>query len=263
VKLSFIGHSMGAYVVTGVVRILADVFDHGHVDATADIASPKIGHAFELARLVLVSPDIPAEALIANRANFLQNSLRRFKEAYLFSNEGDEVLRQISTTANYFSFPTNSNKFGFRLGNISILGTPPGISTDFSLKYLQLGENTLDDLYNELASIGKIQLQTKFPRFFSYFDCTDCIENGKGVLSLATNPKKRIGRFGHFWLLILYLYDPQKYNVHGGYFKSPFLSQLIYRLACIGYVKTEAAYGGRDKLSDECLKHQVRAILNW
>ncbi len=265
VKLSFIAHSMGAYVVTSVVRILSDVFDHGtgNSDSNADaVPSPNIGRALELARLVLVSPDIPAEALIANRANFLQHSLRRFKEAYLFSNEGDEVLRQISTTANYFSFPTNCNKFGYRLGSISLLGTPLGISTDFSLKYLQLGQNTLDDLYNELAIIGNIQLQTMFPRFFSYFDCTNCIENGKGVLTLATDPKKRIGPFGHFWLLILYLYNPQKYNVHGGYFQSDFLRQLIYRLACIGYVKTELAYGGKDKLSDECLKHQVRALLN-
>jgi hypothetical protein len=61
-------------------------------------------------RFVLASPDISAEALLSNRANFLASSLRRFREAYLFSNEGDEVLRQISTTANYFSFPTKSWK---------------------------------------------------------------------------------------------------------------------------------------------------------
>jgi pimeloyl-ACP methyl ester carboxylesterase len=77
VKLSFIGHSMGAYVVTSVVRILSDVFDQGSGSpdptATAERPSPNIGHALELARLVLVSPDIPAEAFIANRANFLQN----------------------------------------------------------------------------------------------------------------------------------------------------------------------------------------------
>jgi hypothetical protein len=266
VKLSFIGHSMGAYVVTSVVRILSDVFDQGSgspgPNATAEKLPPNIGHAFELARLILVSPDIPAEALISGRANFLQSSLQRFDEAYLFSNEGDEVLRLISTTANYFSFPTNSNKFGFRLGNISLFGISPGISTNFNLGYLQLGKNTFADLYNELASIGNSQLQTTFPQSFSYFDCTNCIENGKGVLTLANDPTKRIGPFGHFWLLILYLYNPQKYNVHGGYFQSNFLRQLIYRLACIGYKETEIAYGGHTQLSTECLKHEVRAILN-
>jgi hypothetical protein len=267
VKLSFIGHSMGAYVVTSVVRILSDVFDYETgspgLNATAEKRSPNyIGRFFELARLVLVSPDIPAEALIANRANFLQNSLKRFEEAYLFSNEGDEVLRQISTTANYFSFPTKSKKFGFRLGNISLPRIPLGISSDFSLKHLQLGQNTLDDLYNDWNVSVASYCRQNFLDFFSYFDCTNCIEKGKGVLTLAKNPTKPMSPFDHFWLLILYLYHPQEHNVHRGYFKSEFLRQLIYRLACIGYEKTEAAYGGRDKLSDECVKHQVRALLN-
>jgi len=47
--------------------------------------------------------------------------LSRFDEAYLFSNEGDEVLRQISTLANYFVFPAKSKNHGFRLGNVEIL----------------------------------------------------------------------------------------------------------------------------------------------
>ena len=130
VALSFLGHSMGAYVVTNAVRILSDVFlasslrgglNEGVVghstpatpgqatqasaqSAPLTFVSPEIGNVFRLSRLVLVSPDIPAETLISNRANYLASSLRRFKEAYLFSNGEDEVLRQISALANYFGF---------------------------------------------------------------------------------------------------------------------------------------------------------------
>jgi len=87
VKLSFIGHSMGGFVVTNVVRILSDVFsppqdprrtepdyisvdqfaaekgyerDQGSLNAgnAGKVSTPEIGKAFILARLVLVSPDI-------------------------------------------------------------------------------------------------------------------------------------------------------------------------------------------------------------
>lgn len=125
IKLSFIGHSMGAFVVTNAVRILSDVFDSKSVGtiSTADPKkepSPDVGNVFCLSRLVLVSPDIPAETIISGRANFLQSSLRRFEEAYLFSNEGDMALRLASTAANYFSYPSRTQDGGYRLGNVTI-----------------------------------------------------------------------------------------------------------------------------------------------
>ena len=133
VQLSFIGHSMGGFVVTNTIRVLSDVFlkpvqnlsDYGaHAPAPP---SPNIGNVFCLKRFVLASPDIPAEALLSNRGNFLASALARFDEAYLFSNEGDEVLRQISTLANYFVFPTKSRNYGFRLGNVEILSSNFGL----------------------------------------------------------------------------------------------------------------------------------------
>jgi hypothetical protein len=125
IKLSFIGHSMGAFVVTNAVRILSDVFDAssiGSIDTTIPDKNPSssIGHVFSLGRLVLVSPDIPAETIISGRANFLQSSLRRFEESYLFSNEGDMALRLASTAANYFSYPTKTQDGGYRLGNVAV-----------------------------------------------------------------------------------------------------------------------------------------------
>jgi hypothetical protein len=266
VNLSFIGHSMGAFVVTSVVRILSDVFDAdsmreslNSVDASP---SPNIGHAFQLARLVLVSPDIPAEALIASRANFLSASLKRFEEAFLFSNEGDEVLRQISTTANYFSFPTKSSKFGYRLGNIRLL-TPPGITRGVELKYLQIGQLTLEDIYKKIATVSSGHLRKDLPEKFSYFDCTESVENGRGVLTLAKPGRiNKMCLCDHFWLLLLYLVRPRRFDVHGGYFRSDFLSKLIYRLACLGLTETEQSYKDDTATMDsECAKHQVRVLL--
>ncbi len=125
IKLSFIGHSMGGFVVTNTVRILSDVFDSssiGSLDITKAEKKPSsfIGNVFSLERLVLVSPDIPAETIISQRANFLQSSLRRFKEAYLFSNEGDMALRLASPIANYFIYPSNRQVGGYRLGNVMV-----------------------------------------------------------------------------------------------------------------------------------------------
>jgi hypothetical protein len=125
IKLSFIGHSMGGFAVTNAVRVLSDVFDResiGNFDIHNKEKNPsaRIGHVFSLGRLILVSPDIPAETIISGRANFLSSSLRRFEEAYLFSNEGDMALRLASTAANYFSFPAKTRAGGYRLGNVII-----------------------------------------------------------------------------------------------------------------------------------------------
>lgn len=64
IKLSFIGHSMGAHVTTQAVRILSDVFEPRSVgiinnEKAGKIPSPRIGQVFCLGRLILVSPDIP------------------------------------------------------------------------------------------------------------------------------------------------------------------------------------------------------------
>ena len=125
VKLSFIGHSMGGFVVTNTVRILSDVFDTQSIGSLgvankAKAPSPNIGNIFSIGRLVLVSPDIPAETIISGRANFLSSSLRRFQETYLFSNEGDMALKLAATAANYASFPSKTREGGHRLGNVVI-----------------------------------------------------------------------------------------------------------------------------------------------
>src|SRR5271165_634354 len=276
VQLSFIGHSMGGFIVTNAIRILSDLFakdalrprlNSGTLNEQNDWSphsiSSNIGNAFELMRFVLASPDIPAEALLSNRANFLASSLRRFREAYLFGNEGDEVLRQISTTANYFSFPTKSWKYGFRLGNVEILSQQYGIiehGKESLLEKLRIGHYTLQELYDNLRTARKEttrenqSVQNLLPEIFSYFDCTDYVDcssasgQERGLLTFAlkrkeTDAKYRMSWWDHVRLLWAYIIR-QKPNVHGGYFEGDLCKQIIYRLACLGFDDTLIAYNG-------------------
>lgn len=117
IKLNFLGHSMGSLVITNTVRVLSDVFDWRSI---AQQPVPDIGRTLSLSRLVLASPDIPVLSIVSGRANGLASSLRRFDEAYLFSNEGDLALRLASMTANYIFFPSAQEHHGHRLGSIAL-----------------------------------------------------------------------------------------------------------------------------------------------
>lgn len=205
IRLNFLGHSMGAYVVTNTVRILSDVFDRdsiGNLEISNQKKCPSsnIGNVFRLSRLVLVAPDISAETIISGRGNPLRSSLRRFDEAYLFSNEGDMVLKIASTAANYFSFPASTRDGGYRLGNVVVRN--PGkfgierngiVNLDPSGKLLPLkGNDFLDCLFiREGVPLSKRQKEIGLEgdRFiaelFTYFDCTNYKENGKGIVSQA------------------------------------------------------------------------------
>ena len=291
IQLSFIGHSMGGFVVTNTIRTLTDVFKTpvealNHYGANAPPSAPhmkKIGNVFELKRFVLASPDIPAETLLSSRGNFLASALSRFEEAYLFSNEGDEVLRQISTLANYFVFPTKSRNHGFRLGNVEILSRNFGlidVKEDDFLRVLRIGNLTLQELYDALEDAkarrnpeASEPVPARLPRVFTYFDCTDYVEpvsdrkEPLGMLTFAkwrkrNDAKARLRWYSHLHLLFAYLAYGQKPNVHGGYFEGVLSQQLIYRLACLGYHETIAAYRGEAALSELCKKKQIRVLVS-
>jgi hypothetical protein len=241
-------------------------------------ASRRIGNVFSLRRFVLASPDIPAEALLSNRANFLQASLLRFDEAFLFSNEGDEVLRQISTIANYFIFPTRTSTHGFRLGNVEILSEGYGVITpapaDF-LNILRIGFRTLQQLYDELKTVRPEAIQKVLPEVFTYFDCTDYRDREYlamerrwgperplltyGLRTKRHNPTKGLNFFQHIKLLFSY---PKPINCHGGYFQGDLSQELMYRLVCLGYHTTVAAYGGLPGLSARCDQKQIRVVVS-
>ncbi|MBV8441963.1 MAG: hypothetical protein JO312_15605 [Hyphomicrobiales bacterium] len=273
---SDLGSTVAAMRTRGCQRVLSDVFDPDAIltklsgaprsrtagQATDDQVPGTIGHVFDLMRFVLASPDIPGETLLANRANFLASSLRRFKEAYLFSSEGDGVLRSISTIVNYFTFPTRNRNYGYRLGNAEILTSnfPKPVVGDV-LKLARVGRKTIPELSTETAGGNPSEVAMAF----TYFDCTDYKdgEPPKGMLTGARNCKRndpgaRIPLYEHIKLLVLYALS--RIDIHGGYFDGPVTQGLIYRLACLGFTGTAAAYGNVESLLNECAKHQIRVM---
>ncbi len=275
VRLSFIGHSMGAFVVTNAVRVLSDVFDPGSIgnldtDNRNKCPSSEIGNAFCLGKLILVAPDIPAEAIVSGRANTLRSSLRRFQEAYLFSNEGDMALKLASTSANYFSFPAKTRDGGYRLGNVMVRNRSERSKKSQQAASLSIvnqsedgqliaatGLGFLDYLFiRELKPLSERQIQVgleesqkSIAELFTYFDCTNYREKYRdsktgqekkvGIVSNALN--KPFLSFKDYVSLSLDFFAG-KIDTHGGYIFSaqnrpqPELSKrLIYGLSCLGF----------------------------
>ncbi len=274
VRLSFIGHSMGAFVVTNVVRILSDVFDTASVEKRPNT---YIGDVFSLGRLILASPDIPVLTIVSSRANFLASSLRRFSESYLFSSEGDIALRTASTTANYIAFPSRTQARGYRLGNVALQNTHGGVDDyglinlasldqDFSPS-LPIDEaiarsknNVMEQLFLTyerfqkrgvvtMANLFKVQADGDSNRatvadFFTYFDCTDYfdVKYDPNTNTCSAKPTGILTRaLGHAvlkpwdYFLLTLDYALGKRDVHGGYFQGQFSQQLLYRLAFLGF----------------------------
>ena len=309
--LSFIGHSMGGFVVTNTIRALVDATDESSSSietfgrrsfeqqthargSEEEFPRSHVGKTFRLMRFVLASPDIPAEHLLSSRSNFLASALVRFTEAFLFSNEGDEVLRQISTTANYFSFPAKTRAHGFRLGNVEILASGYGFirmnANDIPAR-LRVGDLTirelegrmeaaaqkraaaamqLGDLPNPSAGPPGVHTEAPLPKRFTYFDCTDYVDRDgsgrlRGLLTFAkrwkaNNPVARLPWYAHLSLLLGYLRG--RVNVHGGYFDGAFGKEMTLRLACLGFRGAVNAYGDATAMSQACAAKQVRVLVS-
>ena len=288
IKLTFIGHSLGGDVVTSVVRILSDVFDLNSVGSLglADkIPTSNIGRVFSLERLVLVAPDIPISILLSGRSNVLRSSIRRFKETYLFSNEGDLALRLASTLANYFSFPARTREGGYRLGNVAIKDNQgEGIC---NLKSLRNKENRrllnslVVDSFNLHGSLASIQDKYQFDatvnreeiaNLFTYFDCTDYTDRTTDQNSkrrrVLTLKKWSWEPHGLYYLRLIIAYALGIKDTHGGYFQGEFSQQLIYRLAFLGFggfldsLNQDSRTSALDYLSQECRQRKIQVILS-
>lgn len=295
IKLSFISHSMGCFVVTDVIRILSDVFD---VKSINKEPNSDIGNVFRLGRLVLVAPDIPVETILPGRANFLRSSLRRCEEAYIFCNEGDLALRITSTAANYFSFPARTRISGYRLGNITVkhfnnkndkVGQTPRYGVVNFQKQDYEKDYTLDKPYNyleirssssehrrleEITEISENEVQPA--DLFTYFDCTDYKDDRSlqiGVVSSAL--QQPAINFGNYILLTLAFIrksinnrDPQGVDTHTGYFQGGFSQKAIYELAFLGFqgfLKSLSIQGDEEAqiraFSQKCQEKQIQVIL--
>lgn len=288
IRLTFLCHSMGAFVTTGVVRILSDVFDSSSIGSLDQIQpknlpTSKIGHVFRLGRLILVSPDIPQWAITSNRANFLRSSLRRFEEAYLFSNEGDMALLVASTSANYSMLPTRTGQRSFRLGNLAIKRQYDyGIINLEKLKRCNNGD-CLEDLLNylEIGGFCLTEIRERTPSnskhqqpladLFTYFDCTDytdfklLLNNKEGIEKLTSKKNKILSyslnypsylfggllKFITQFRLVLDGLICQRIDTHGGYFSGVFCRNVIYQLAFGGF---------KDLLKTSFLEEQLRSL---
>lgn len=295
IKLSFISHSMGCFVVTDVIRILSDVFDVKSINKKPDSA---LGNVFRLGRLVLVAPDIPVESILPGRANFLRSSLRRCEEAYIFCNEGDLALRFTSTAANYFSFPAKTRISGYRLGNITVkhfhnkndfVGNRPRYGVvnlhkqdsdkayrlDNPYKYLEIRSSNRE--HRKLEEITEISESSVQPAdIFTYFDCTDYKDeriNQSGLVSSAI--QKPAINFGNYifltWAFIrksINNRDPQGVDTHTGYFEGSFSQKAIYELAFLGFqgfLRSLSIQGDESEqisvFSQRCQERQIQVIL--
>jgi hypothetical protein len=135
------------------------------------------------------------------------------------------------------------------------------------LDSLRVGYLTLQEIYRRLGGSSSAgQLQDDLPRYFTYFDCTDYVDQVQGVLRGVLTLAKpgvpnRMGSFGHLKLL-LHAALFGRPDVHSGYFDAAFSRQLIYRLICLGFQETVRAYGDIDVLSAECKTRQIKSLLS-
>lgn len=257
-NLSFIAHSMGGFVATQTIRVLSDVFDPASIErwkkissegpfglekmeglqqkAEKDPALQIIGKNLKLKSLILVSPDIPIWAITTSRSNTLTSCLRRFEEAYLFTNNADMVLRLASTVANYFTFPSNTQVGGYRLGNLTSTrersyskvaqsGIKLGVRAFF--RNINLGEDPFNST-NDLAD------------YFTIVDCTDYKDNlvsklgtKRRLLSVMSANNNVTNMINYILTTISHFLFPKNYHIdsHGGYYNGVFCRDLLYALA--------------------------------
>jgi hypothetical protein len=279
IKLSFICHSMGAFVTTGTVRILSDVFDSNYQKKSG----ANIGHIFCLKRLILVSPDISDLALSANRANYLKSSLRRFEEAYLFSNQGDMALLFASTAANYFSFPTLSRFSGRRLGNLGIYADRNNKKAVLAgIVNLEKLESTPQEPLQNFLNANRLEpcLDFNVPEqrreeisslvnLFTYFDCTDFRGNYPTEIMSFGLPEQPWKRFWQELRLLWVWLVSKSIDVHGGYFDYETTRFYMYNLAFGGFqclLNALERQSGQEmklnKLNEHLKTHGIRVALS-
>jgi hypothetical protein len=108
------------------------------------------------------------------------------------------------------------------------------------------------------------------PKVFTYFDCTDYIDQDdansepRPLLTFAKWRKRddaaaKLRWYSHLYLLIVYVLNHQRPNVHGGYFEGLLTQELIYRLA---YEATVRAYGSEAALGTACQNKQIRMLVS-
>lgn len=283
ISLSFLGHSMGTFVTTALIRVLTNVFDAAadsylwENNSRGPFAEPScpgpddarlrdalrrqraaIGDLFILDRLILVAADIPVWSITTGRSNYLASCMRRFRDTFLFVNDADMVLRLASTLANYFVFPSATRLGGYRLGNLTIRQRtrPNGYTWRRStLKDLELhgglGSRSLCDEppFHCPPCIG-------YP--LNVIDCTDYVDQGRH-LSAFTAKTGLLRPLNYAATVVLMLLSPlglSQIDSHGGYFRG-FCLDLLYALALQGLPDNKEPSAA---IQDGLKKHQISWI---
>jgi PASTA domain len=145
---------------------------------------------------------------------------------------------------------------------------------------LRIGNKTLQELYDSLEEARALRqassrpaTQAPLPRVFTYFDCTDYIDEDwtksppRPILTFSKWRKRydadaRLPFYSHLFLLLCYLLNNKRPNVHNGYFEGLLSQQLMYRLACLGYDETIRAYGGEPAMGTACERKRIRVLVS-
>jgi pimeloyl-ACP methyl ester carboxylesterase len=297
VELNLLAHSMGCFVATQTVRTLCDVFDTAALlrwrnpeDGTLSrgpfaIADPcasqdesrtstqqqdlsRIGKIFKLGRLVLASPDIPIWALSSGRSNPLLASMRRFEEVFVFTNDADMVLRLASTLANFFVFPSGTQKGGYRLGNaVNLPNIPAAQTPPWGVKEMSFKEIGFYAPRSGLGAERENSLHTKpfFARLaknarLRLINCTDYRDTNDIFDLMKTRPGRerqealirhlrhettddvnfaakanprlaatgKPGSIGRYAATFIQHFLARRLDSHGGYFQGSFCLGLLY-----------------------------------
>jgi hypothetical protein len=282
VQLNIMAHSLGCMVVTNAIRILSDVFDP---EAVAKSPNSKLGQTLTLERLVLVAPDIPIEAVLPGRSNFLTSTLDRCSEPYVFSNEGDLALRLASTAANYFGYFSRTRFGGYRLGNITYHRTSKrityGIMNDVPghPPYQMLGirsskreQKTLVKLYDDRPNSGKESWKTAIADKITHFDCTDYKDFrqrgesvSKTMIPMMTEAKgKPVLSFYDYCSLGLKYLVTKQIDTHGGYFEGHFSQELLHGLLLSGFKQYLEGYhnSSLETFNQAVIQKQIQVVVS-
>jgi hypothetical protein len=252
IKVSMIGHSMGALMLVNTLRILSERFgkdDQQQIsrEESAEIDNgDAIGDNFTLIQLIFASPDIPLEFIQEGRNNYIRSAMNRCSRVYLFSSDRDIVLRYLANLGNWFSEPS-IKMAGLRLGNV----------------YLHRNKRDNDShtlliriFFQGVPAIKPISARDLFWKF-NYLDCSMMRgDSGQGGVNGIDLPL-------YFWsgplidlintLIYLSSYlrlpglsanqstDESKVDLHGGYFQPNTLSFKILHFLITNEKPGEAA----------------------
>lgn len=253
-KVNLVGHSMGCLVLVTTLRILSDKFGKDDLEAILpdfkqvshiegkhhtlqvnDRVDSKredpslFGEYFDLAKLILFSPDIPLEMLREGRNNYVRSAIRRCDRIFLMSSDRDIVLRYLSAIINWFTEPSIEMS-GMRLGNVYLQREKdPNKHAKENRQAIGYDDKQSIEHYPWfrviLTSEPAVKPTSSYELFrkFNYLDCSEMKLNSGwgGVNGVCWNMNCYNALLIDLLNTIFYIFQGfTKIDVHGGYFQT-------------------------------------------